>query len=109
MISTVDGRIDMAGVGAAMVPGEYEATGAKLRGDAWICGRVTMRAMAAGVSKLGGRGAGPRPVHVARRAESYAIVVDTRGSLRWASGDLDRDHLVVVTSERRSDGVSRRA
>ena len=43
--------------------------------------------------------AGPQPVFVARRADSYAISVDTLGKLRWSSGDLDGDHLVCVVSE----------
>jgi riboflavin biosynthesis pyrimidine reductase len=46
------------------------------------------------------RPAGPQPVFVARRADSYAISVDTLGKLRWSSGDLDGDHLVCVVSER---------
>jgi len=33
--------------------------------------------------------AGPRPAFVARRADSYAISVDTRGKLRWRDGDLE--------------------
>ncbi len=44
--------------------------------------------------------AGPQPVFVARRADSYAISVDTLGKLRWSGGDLDGDHLVCVVSER---------
>jgi riboflavin biosynthesis pyrimidine reductase len=43
--------------------------------------------------------AGPQPVHVGRRAESYAVCVDTRGKLRWTSGDLRGDHLVCILSE----------
>jgi 2,5-diamino-6-(ribosylamino)-4(3H)-pyrimidinone 5'-phosphate reductase len=36
---------------------------------------------------------------VGRRAESYAVCVDTRGKLRWTSGDLRGDHLVCILSE----------
>ena len=43
--------------------------------------------------------AGPQPVHVGRRAESYAVCVDTRGKLRWTSGDMPGDHLVCILSE----------
>jgi riboflavin biosynthesis pyrimidine reductase len=43
--------------------------------------------------------AGPQPVFVARRADSYAISVDTRGKLRWAKGNLGDDHLICVLSE----------
>ena len=44
--------------------------------------------------------AGPQPVHIARHADSYAISVDTMGTLRWSDGDLDGDHLICVVSER---------
>jgi riboflavin biosynthesis pyrimidine reductase len=44
--------------------------------------------------------AGPQKVFVARRAESYAISVDTSGKLLWSGGDLDGDHLICVVSER---------
>jgi 2,5-diamino-6-(ribosylamino)-4(3H)-pyrimidinone 5'-phosphate reductase len=43
--------------------------------------------------------AGPQPVFVARRADSYAISVDTRGKLRWVKGSLGDDHLICVLSE----------
>jgi hypothetical protein len=43
MLSSVDGKIDGAALGAVTGDGEYEATGAKLNGDAWICGRTTMQ------------------------------------------------------------------
>jgi len=45
----VGGReIDGAALSAVMGKGEYEATGAKLHGDAWICGRTTMQAALCG-------------------------------------------------------------
>jgi 2,5-diamino-6-(ribosylamino)-4(3H)-pyrimidinone 5'-phosphate reductase len=103
MVSSVDGKIDGAALSSVMADGEYEATGSKLKGDAWICGRTTMQQHFAqkkpfvSVSK---RPAGPRPVFVARRAKSYAISVDTLGKLRWSGGDLDGDHLICVVSEK---------
>jgi len=102
MVSSVDGKIDGSALSSVMAEGEYEATGAKLKGDAWICGRTTMQQHFAqkkpfvSVSK---KPAGSRPVSVARRAKSYAISVDTLGKLRWSGGDLDGDHLVCVVSE----------
>ena len=36
MLSSVDGKIDGAALGAVMDKAEYEATAAKLNGDAWI-------------------------------------------------------------------------
>jgi riboflavin biosynthesis pyrimidine reductase len=102
MLSSVDGKIDGASLRAVSVPGDYEATGAKLEGDAWICGRTTMQQHFAEDEPFvsaSNRAAGPQPVHVARKATSYAISVDTTGKLRWASGDLDGDHLICVVSE----------
>ncbi len=102
MLSSIDGKIDGGALDAVIADGEYEATGAKLKGDAWICGRTTMQLHFAEekpfVSKSN-KPAGARPVFVARRAKSYAISVDTLGKLRWASGDLDGDHLICVVSE----------
>jgi hypothetical protein len=43
MVSSVDGKIDGTALSAVMGKGEYEATGAKLHGDAWICGGTTMQ------------------------------------------------------------------
>jgi len=102
MLSSLDGRIDGAALEAVMVEGEYEATGARLDGDAWLCGRTTMQQHFAEPEPFvssANRPAGPQPVYVARRADSYAISVDTLGKLRWSSGDLDGDHLICVVSE----------
>jgi len=102
MLCSVDGRIDGPALEAVTNQGDYEATGAKLRGDAWICGRVTMQQHFANPEPFlsaSNRPAGPQPVHVARRAQSYAISVDTLGKLRWPGGDLDGDHLICIVSE----------
>ena len=102
MVSSVDGKIDGTSLSSVMADGEYEATGAKLKGDAWICGRTTMQQHFAQKKPFiseSGKPAGPRPVFVARRAKSYAISVDTLGKLRWSGGDLDGDHLICVVSE----------
>jgi 2,5-diamino-6-(ribosylamino)-4(3H)-pyrimidinone 5'-phosphate reductase len=103
MLSSVDGKIDGNALDAVIAEGEYEATGAKLEGDAWICGRTTMQQHFAEDEPFvsaSNTPAGPQPVFVARRADSYAISVDTLGKLRWSGGDLDGDHLVCVVSER---------
>jgi riboflavin biosynthesis pyrimidine reductase len=103
MVSSVDGKIDGKALQQVMREGEYEAVGAKLGGNAWICGRATMQEHFAEdepFASTSNTPAGPQPVYVARRAESYAISVDTRGKLRWSSGDLDGDHLICILSER---------
>lgn len=103
MLSSIDGRIEGGILNDVSPGGEYEATGAELSGDAWVCGRTTMQMHFAEkklfVSKTS-RKAGPRPFHVARRAKSYAISIDTNGRLRWAKSDIDGDHLICVVSER---------
>jgi riboflavin biosynthesis pyrimidine reductase len=103
MLSSVDGRIDGAALRAVTRDGEYESTGAQLNGDAWICGRTTMQQHFAEkepfVSKSN-KATGPQPAFVARRANSYAISVDTLGKLNWSSGDVHGDHLICIVSER---------
>jgi 2,5-diamino-6-(ribosylamino)-4(3H)-pyrimidinone 5'-phosphate reductase len=103
MLSSIDGRIDVASLKELTPAGEYEATGAQLNGDAWICGRRTMQQHFAEPQPFRAASdilAGPQPVYVARRAKSYAVAVDTVGKLRWSSADIDGDHLISVLSER---------
>lgn len=103
MASSIDGKIDGSAMRNVMRTGEYEALHSKLGGDAWICGRTTMQQHFAAkdpfVSSTN-KPVGPQLPFVAQRAESYAICVDTNGKLRWASNDLDGDHLICVVSER---------
>jgi riboflavin biosynthesis pyrimidine reductase len=102
MLLSVDGKIDSTSLKAVTGKGEYEATGDQLGGDAWICGRKTMQQHFAEdepfVSQTN-EPAGPQPVYVARRSQSYAISVDTLGKLQWSSGEIDGDHLICVVSE----------
>ena len=103
MLSSIDGRIDGASLKGLTPAGEYEATGAQLNGDAWLCGRTTMQQHFAEPQPFRAASdipAGPQPVYVARRAKSYAVAVDTVGKLRWSSADIDGDHLISVLSER---------
>lgn len=103
MLSSVDGKIDGASLKGLTLEGEYEATGAQLNGDAWVCGRTTMQQHFADPEPFvptSHAQAGPQPVHVARRAKSYAVSVDTTGKLRWSSSDIEGDHLICVVCER---------
>jgi 2,5-diamino-6-(ribosylamino)-4(3H)-pyrimidinone 5'-phosphate reductase len=102
MLSSVDGKIDGASLNGLTPAGEYELTAAQLNGDAWVCGRTTMQQHFADPEPFipsSYSPAGPQPAHVARRAKSYAVVVDTIGKLRWSSADLEGDHLISILSE----------
>lgn len=105
MVSSIDGKINADAFDSIANDNDYEATAAKLKGDAWICGRVTMQYFAQRKPFVSAsrKPAGPQPVFVARRAKSHAIAVDTRGTLNWRSGDLDGEHLVCIVSEQVSD------
>lgn len=103
MLSSVDGRTDSDAVQGVTPEGEYEATSSQFQYDAWACGRATMQEIlgddepfASGSKQL----AGPRPVFVARKAEMYAVSLDTLGKLRWTSGEVRGDHLICIVSER---------
>lgn len=103
MASSIDGKIDGPVLQKIMHAGEYEALHSKLGGDAWICGRTTMQQHFAEDEPFVSATdmpAGTQPVYVARRADSYAIAVDTVGKLRWSRNDIDGDHLICVVSER---------
>jgi len=65
MLSSVEGKIDGNALDAVIGEGEYEATGTKLEGDAWICGRTTMQQHFAEDEPfvpVSNRPAGPQPV-----------------------------------------------
>jgi 2,5-diamino-6-(ribosylamino)-4(3H)-pyrimidinone 5'-phosphate reductase len=103
MLSSIDGRIDGASLRDVMGSNDYELTGSKLKGDAWACGRTTMQLHFADKKPFVSKSrklAGPKPVHVARRADSYAVSIDTLGKLRWSRTDIGGDHLICVVSER---------
>ena len=103
MLSSIDGRIDGAILNKVIAGGEYESTGARLKGDAWVCGRTTMQrhfAEKRPFTSRTQRPAGSQSVHVAQRSKSYAVSIDTMGKLRWSSSNIDGDHLICVVSER---------
>lgn len=107
MVPSVDGRIVVRGW--PLPPGllaEYERTGAALRADAWIIGRISMEPYAgrARLPRTPARTHLPRTDFVARTgAPSYAIALDPRGRLRWESASIDEDHVVTVLTEQVPD------
>ncbi|MDP4004713.1 RibD family protein [Methylobacterium sp. NEAU K] len=103
MTSSVDGRIMVRRWKTLDADGHYERVHAELKGDAWMCGRVTMQGYADSADPL------PDPVpddasavsredHLARRgASGYAVALDASGRLNWgARNEIEGDHVVVV-------------
>lgn len=95
----------------------YQKAHEELQGDAWIVGRVTMAEMAKGEPHPPkSAGAVERPNHFAdRRADNYAIALDTSGKLHFTRPDIDGDHIVVILgsevpdthlAELAADGIS---
>ena len=94
----------------------YETLHDSLDADAWMVGRVTMAEM----SKTGPHAppapwAVERPVHVARKADRYAVTLDRSGKLHFDGGAIGGDHVVVLLgpdvpdshlAELAADGVS---
>ena len=83
MLSSVDGKIDGAALETVTGDGEYEATAAKLNGDAWICGRTTMQQHFAENEPFvsaANRPAGPQPVFVARRATGIQLPLESQST-----------------------------
>lgn len=75
----------------------YEQQHDALGGDAWLVGRVTMAEMSkATAHPPASAGRVDRPLHVATRADGYAVAVDRSGKLHFDSGTLDGDHVVVL-------------
>ena len=102
MESSIDGRIQFKRW--SPVEGEigYEAVHAALNGDAWMCGRITMRGYTRGTpADDQDTTPVPRTDHIAKPdATGYAIALDFHGRLHWGwRNDIEGDHVVVVVSE----------
>jgi riboflavin biosynthesis pyrimidine reductase len=86
----------------------YEEIHAKLEGDAWLVGRVTMAEMAKGQphppATTPAPGSVARPHHFARRdAGTFAVAFDREGKLHFATPDVGGDHVVVLLGAAVSD------
>jgi riboflavin biosynthesis pyrimidine reductase len=106
MTSSVDGRIKVRRWKTLDADSHYERVHGALKGDAWMCGRVTMQGYADSAEPLPGPVPDdgvpvPRADHVARRgAPGYAVALDARGRLDWgARNEIEGDHVVVVLTE----------
>lgn len=110
MTSSVDGRIKVRRWKTLDADSHYERVHGELKGDAWMCGRVTMQGYADSADPLPAPPEDDGPVsrddHVARRdAPGYAVALDARGRLDWgARNEIEGDHVVVVLTESVPDG-----
>ncbi len=105
MTASVDGRIKTRRWKTLDADSHYERVHGELKGDAWMCGRVTMQGYADSATPLSEAIPDDVPVdrddHVARRdAPGYAVALDARGRLDWgARSDIEGDHVVVVLTD----------
>lgn len=122
METSLDGRLHPSRFTASPQGGRadwgrlYEQVHSKLKADAWLVGRVTMAEMAKGVLHPPATvGAVERPLHVAARAESYAIALDPSGKVHFKGSSVGGDHAIVLLgrdvpdshlAELAADGVS---
>ena len=84
--------------------GLYERLHGEMAADAWLVGRVTMAEMSkAGPHAPADGVAAIRPVHVAAKADSYAVAVDRGGKLHFDKGDVGGDHVIVLLGADVSD------
>ena len=108
MAPSVDGRIaaEKWKVDFDELVAAYESAAAKVGGDAWIIGRVSMEPYA-GKSKVPKRRGAkkiPRADFVADpAATSFAIAVDPSGKLGWRKNHIDGEHVIAVLTEKVRD------
>lgn len=108
MMASVDGRIDCPMV-AQISGNEYYEALERLGHSSKLSGRVTAALECTAVREetgSAGKGAaatGRESVHVASRADEYAIIVDTHGRLQWASGEADGHPVLCILSERATE------
>ncbi|MFB2563966.1 dihydrofolate reductase family protein [Rhizobium sp. IMFF44] len=84
----------------------YDAVHDGIGADAWLSGRKTGEEFAsASFASVTEASATPkRSVHVANpSATSFAVIIDKDGQLRWAAGDIDGAHLIVILGPQVSD------
>jgi len=105
MMSALDGRslTDNWDRPLKKAAGElYEKTAKDFKGDAWICGRVTMQEIAHGDDYPKGLAKAPIPRtdHFAvRDADQYAVSIDPHGKVAWKKNTALDSHVVEVLTE----------
>lgn len=106
MTSSVDGRIVSRRWSPIERGSDYEDVHNELSGDAWMCGRITMRGYTRG-QPADDHDTTPvrRTDHIVKaEAAGYALALDFHGRLHWGvRNDIEGDHVVVALSENVSD------
>ncbi len=110
MVTSVDGKIlgDRWGKlpGGSSTADLFESTAASFNIPAWLVGTTTMREFMGRNQPLprGGKRI-PREDYLANpQARRLAIGVDAKGVLRFQEGEVEGDHVVLLVSERVSNG-----
>jgi riboflavin biosynthesis pyrimidine reductase len=110
MMSSIDGRLHPSRYTASPDgtrkdwSGIYERLHDAMAADAWLVGRVTMAELSkAGAHSAAAGAAAIRPVHVAAKADSYAVAVDRTGKLHFDKGDVGGDHVIALLGADVSD------
>lgn len=101
MVASVDGRID-CGMVDQISGDEYYSTLESLNCPSLLEGRVTMEHYCAAPEPfvpIDNSPTGHPSVHVAVRAATYMIAVDTRGRLSWPTAEIDGAPLICIVSE----------
>lgn len=82
---------------------EYYRIEKKFRADAWLCGRITAEIYASvrntELPRIKETITKSDNVALLNHKGNYAVIVDTKGRLRWKSNQLLGDHLVIVITE----------
>ena len=103
MVTSVDGRIDCNMVGKLPGVEEYYPRLSDLKLDATLIGRMTAELEMAEKGKFAPKDdtpAGKETVSKkANHENGYDVVVDTKGTLLWKTGDSYDKPLIVLTSE----------
>jgi riboflavin biosynthesis pyrimidine reductase len=123
MVTSVDGRLHPSRFTSSPDgtrrdwSAEYEKAHARLGGDAWLVGRVTMAEISrATAHPPANPGPVRRPVHNAKAgATSFGIALDRSGKLHFKGNEIAGDHAIVLLgndvpdshlAELAADGVS---
>lgn len=103
MLGSVDGRIKQNIWGFKDHHKYFEETAARIKADAWLVGRITMEEFS---SKRKPKKTAqvriniPKEDFVARRAKTYAVVIDPSGKCFWDTDMVSTEHVIEVLTEK---------